>query len=212
MSMRSGQTCDLCIDGPIKTSASRTRDTTRCTDSGPDQVVLLPHPVSSHHRPTPDVPLRGVSTSGSNSSKRDRKESEGWRFQVENAERDEVGITQDVADVAHAIRLSLDVTGECTGAFKRVPDHNERMFSQVFIARVLMHADGSTTAEFNAPFATITSKAVSHEKSTTRKGGARTSPVSWRPTAALTRRSVIPTNLATTLWCPWRDSNPQPAP
>jgi hypothetical protein len=52
----------------------------------------------------------------------------------------------------------------------------KRLFDQVFLARVLVHADETITVELNEPFATIASTAVqlvAHAKSTTRKSGAR---------------------------------------
>ncbi|PPH14216.1 hypothetical protein C5C36_06485 [Rathayibacter sp. AY1G1] len=53
----------------------------------------------------------------------------------------------------------------------------KRLFDQVFLARVLVHADETITVELNEPFATIASTAVqlaAHEEGTTRKSGART--------------------------------------
>lgn len=93
------------------------------------------------------------------------------------AERDEARLTQDVADVEHAIRLALDVTAECASAYGGAPDHVKRLFNQVFLARVLVHVDETITVELNEPFATIASTTMqfaTHEKSTTRKRGAPT--------------------------------------
>lgn len=106
-----------------------------------------------------------------------KKEQDRIRAERTIAERDEARLTQDVADVEHAIRLALEVTAECASAYGWAPDHVKRLFNQVFLARVLVHADETITVELNEPFATIASSAVqlsAHEKSTTRKSGART--------------------------------------
>lgn len=105
-----------------------------------------------------------------------KKEQDRIRAERTIAERDEARLRQDVADVEHAIRLALDVSAECASAYGSAPDHVKRLFNQVFLARVLVHADETITVELNEPFATTVSTAVqlaAHEKSTTRKSGAR---------------------------------------
>lgn len=106
-----------------------------------------------------------------------KKEQDRIRSERTIAERDEARLTQDVADVEHAVRVALDMTMECARLYESAPDHVKRLFNQVFFERVLVQTDETITAELNEPFATITSRAVqasAHEKSTTRGSGART--------------------------------------
>ncbi len=105
-----------------------------------------------------------------------KKEQDRIRAERTIAERDEARLTRDVADVEYAIGLALDVSAECASAYGWAPDHVKRLFNQVFLARVLVHADETITVELNEPFATIASTAIqlaAHERSTTRKSGAR---------------------------------------
>lgn len=89
-----------------------------------------------------------------------KKEQDRIRAERTTAERDEARLTQDVADVEHAIGLALDVSEECSSAYGWAPGHVKRLFNQVFLARVLVHADETITVELNEPFATIAKTAV----------------------------------------------------
>lgn len=106
-----------------------------------------------------------------------KKEQDRIRVEQAAAQSEDVRLSQDVSDLERIIHLALDVAVECARGYEAAPEHIRRLFNQVFLNRVLVHQDGTVTAEMNEPFATFAAfvpAVAGNEKSTTRKSGART--------------------------------------
>ena len=58
-------------------------------------------------------------------------------------------------EVEDNLKKALDLTVDCTLAYRTAPDHIKKQFNWVFFRRILVHADSTITPELAPPFDTL---------------------------------------------------------